>query len=111
MAETPNRIHAQLGTGAITDAGSVLATFTAPKTTVQLLINHVEGTTACNIDLALDVGGSGATLRRVVPKDYLLEPKNGITHVTFIALAGDKLRGRASAPTSVDVYGNTVEST
>ncbi len=109
MAETLDRAHLALPTAAITDASCVAYTATS-TCTAYVAISNVDGTNDVDIDIAVDVGGTGAVIRYVAGKNTPVPKRASFSPMTVVLLTGDKLRARASAAGDAELYANIVKS-
>ncbi len=109
MAETLDRAHLALPFAVITDASCVAYTATT-NCTAYITIANVDGVNDVDIDIAVDVGGTGAVIRYVAGKNTPVPKRASFSPMAVVMMIGDKLRARASASGDAELYANIVNS-
>lgn len=108
MAETLNRAHGPLTTDAFAHANNLIFTATN-KETVYISVCNTHATNAVNVDIAVDILGTGTTFR-YLHRNLTLVPGGSVVVPSYVLLATDKLRARASANSNAEIYVSRIET-
>lgn len=112
MAETYTRATLQLATGAITTTGALVYTATTSCIVTTAQASNIDGSTAANVDFALDVGGAGSTIRYYAKDvDVAAGAALNLAAGSHFLESGDKLRARADTSGDADIIVSILEIT
>lgn len=109
MAETLDRAHLALTTDAFTSANTLAITAAGIETVTGIVVNN-DASAPVDVEIVVDIGGAGTTLRNVMPKALTLSVKSGTPIPGFVVLTGDKVRARASSNSKAEIYLSRVKS-